>query len=176
MIIPLLSIFSNLIVYFFWTLTRLTTNSLIFIPGDIHFIVHCGIGAYLRLVRWGDNRWCLENTKWGHFENSTILSNVGSYWSELEKALGVRIESIQASIIKDIQGHVKERQGRQKNYVDKSRRQSQLQMRQKVLRPNHTFSKATWGTQKEMKPNYPHSFAISVHIFTKFISFKDKTL
>jgi len=28
----------------------LTTNSLIFIPGDVHFIVQCGIGADLRLV------------------------------------------------------------------------------------------------------------------------------
>ena len=30
--------------------------------------------------------------------------------------------------------------------------------------------------QKEMEAKYPHLFAISAHIFTKFISFKDKTL
>ena len=35
-------------------MTRLTTNSLIFIPGDIYFIVQCGIGVDLWLVGWGD--------------------------------------------------------------------------------------------------------------------------
>jgi len=54
------------------------------------------------------------------------LNNVGFYWSKLEEALDIRIELIYASITKEIQGHVKVRQDRQKSYVDKSRRQSQF--------------------------------------------------
>ena len=157
-------------------MTRSTTNSLIFIPSDIHFIVQCGIGADLWLVRWGENMRCFENTKWGRFDKSIILSNVGSYWSELEEALGIRIELIQTSITKEIQGHVEVRQDRQKSYVNKSRRQSQFQMRQKVLWANDTSLKATWETQKEMNVKYPHLFLISVRIFTKLISFEDETL
>ena len=106
------------------------------------------IGGDLWLVRWGENRWCLNNTKWGHFDKSIILSNVESYWSELEEALGIRIELMSASITKEIQGHVKVRQGWQKSCVDKSRRQPQLQMGQKVLWVNHTSSKATWRNPK----------------------------
>jgi len=105
-------------------MTRSTTNFLIFILRDIYFIVQCGIRADLWLWGWGENRWCLENTKWGHFDKSIILSNVGSYWSEPEEALGIRVELIWASITKEIQDYVKVRQGRQKSYFDKSRRQS----------------------------------------------------
>ena len=46
--------------------------------------------------------------------------------------------------MKEIQDHVKVRQGRQKSYVVKSRRQSQFQMGQKALWAIHTISKATW--------------------------------
>jgi len=98
-------------------MARSTANSLIFIPGDIHFIVQCGIGANLWLVGWGENRWCLENTEWGHFHKSIILSDIGSHWSEPEEALCIKIELIQASITKEIQEHVKVRRGQQKNYV-----------------------------------------------------------
>ena len=115
MIIPLLFLLD--------LMTRLTYHSLIFIPGNIYFIVQCGIGADLWLVGWWKNRWCLENTKWGHFDKGIILSNVGSYWSEPEEALDIKIELIQASITKEIQGHVKVRQGRQKNYVGQCRQE-----------------------------------------------------
>ena len=105
-------------------MTRLTTNSFIFILGDLYFIVQCGIATYFGLVEWGENRCCLENTKWGQFDKSIILSDIRSYWSEPEEALGIRIELIQASITEEIQGHIKVRQAQQKNNVDKSRRQS----------------------------------------------------
>ena len=55
---------------------------------------------------------------------------------------------IQASITKEIQGHIKVRQGQQKSYVNKNRRQSQFQMGQKVLWANHTPSKATWRNRE----------------------------
>jgi len=83
-------------------MTRLTTGRYLF------YCPMC-IGADLGLVWWWENRWCLENTKWCHFDQSIILSNVGSYWREPEEALGIRIELIRASIMKEIQGHVKVR-------------------------------------------------------------------
>jgi len=59
------------------------------------------------------------------------------------------------------------RQGRQKSYADKSRTQSQFQMGQKLLRANHTSSKATWGNPERDKSQILTFIVISVHLFKK---------